>query len=510
MDAVWETLTEIQLNHGHVIKPQIVGVLVSIVCSVIGCFIVLRKMSFLADAIAHSMLAGVIGGYLLVKIFLNQDAKLGALLLGAIIAGIVTVALVGFVTKASRLKQDAAIGIMYSGIFAAGAMIISIKWFAKYVHIDIYHYIVGNIIGVSNDDLWLLAIVTALVLSVVILFYRQLQLTSFDPIMAASIGIPVLAIEYLLTACTSLVVVSGVQMVGVILVIGLMITPAASAYLLTNRLDRMIWVSVVIGVTGFLGGFQLASILGADPGPTVVVMLSFIFLGVLTFSPTHGLVAGWVRRRNAVPMELMEDVLGSILRHDDRQVPMAIIEKHVKNPNIRIRRAIQLLAKQQLLTISNGSVELTPDGQREATRLVRAHRLWETYLEKLGMEEDKSCLHDKAHQLEHISDQATVEYLDDRLGHPLEDPHGATIPLDEHQLAGERPVKVSVLRNGHRVRVQSILANARSLPIRTNEVVTVGERRVNNTVWTLVFDDGQVIELSHDQADAVLVKVEDN
>ncbi len=114
-------LTELQLNYGHVIKPLIVGTLVSIVCSVIGCFIVLRRMSFLADAIAHSMLAGVIGGYLLMKILTGGEAKLGALLIGAILAGIVTVGMVGFVTKVSRLKEDTAIGIMYTGIFALGA-----------------------------------------------------------------------------------------------------------------------------------------------------------------------------------------------------------------------------------------------------------------------------------------------------------------------------------------------------------------------------------------------------
>ena len=199
----------LQLDYGHMIRPLIVGTLVAIVCSVVGCFIVLRKMSFLADAIAHSMLAGVIAGYLLIKVLFGREAELGAMLVGAIIAGIVTVAMVGFVTRFSRIKQDTAIGIMYTGIFALGAFVISIKSFGKLIHIDIYHYIVGSVLSVPDEELWLLAIVASFVISVVILFYRPLQLTSFDPIMAASIGVPVLAVEYLLTACTSLVVVSG-------------------------------------------------------------------------------------------------------------------------------------------------------------------------------------------------------------------------------------------------------------------------------------------------------------
>ena len=221
MDSLTEFFTQTQLDWGYLIRPLIVGTLVSIVCSVIGCFIVLRRMSFLADAIAHSMLAGVIGGYLLMKIFYQQDSNLTAMLIGAILSGILTVAMVGFVTKFSRIKQDTAIGIMYTGIFAFAAFIVSLESISQYIQIDIYHFIVGDIMAVDNSELWLLAIVASIVLPVVIMFYRPLQLTTFDPIMAAAIGIPVMAVEYLLTACTSLVVVSGVQIAGVILVVAL-------------------------------------------------------------------------------------------------------------------------------------------------------------------------------------------------------------------------------------------------------------------------------------------------
>ena len=338
----------------------------------VGCFIILRRMSFLADAISHSMIAGVIGGYLLMKILFQTEAKLGALLIGALIAGIVTVALVGFVTRVSRLKEDTAIGIMYTGIFALGALIVSIKSFGELVHIDIYHYILGSVVSVPDDDLWLLAGVTAIVLSVVILFYRQLQLTSFDPIMAASIGIPVLAMEYLLTACASLVVVSGVQIAGVILVIGLIITPAASAYLLTDRLSRMIVVSAIIGVLGFWLGFRMATWLGADPGPAVIVTMTLIFLFTLVFAPKYGMLADWIRRTSTVPQEVMEDVLGAILREQVQPIPISQIQKHVTTHNSLVRRAIRKLARQELLLVDNGQAQLTDQGVHEAKRLLRA------------------------------------------------------------------------------------------------------------------------------------------
>jgi len=220
-----EALTEFQLEYGYLINPLIVGTLVSIVCSVVGCFIVLRGMSFLADAIAHM-----------------------------------------------------------------GSFLLSLDSIGRLVQIDIYHFIVGDVIAVTSGELWLLAIVTSIVLSVVILFYRPLQLTSFDPIMAASIGIPVLAVEYLLTACTSLVVVSGVQIAGVILVVALIITPAASAYLLTDRLDRMIVTSAILGVTGFWIGFLIANLTGSAAGAAVVITMTAIFFTCLVFAPRYGLL----------------------------------------------------------------------------------------------------------------------------------------------------------------------------------------------------------------------------
>ena len=192
---MYEWMSDIQLQYGYLITPLLVGTLVSIVCSLIGCFIVLRRMSFLADAISHSMLAGVIGGYLLMKIAFNQDTSVAAMLIGALLAGIITVAAIGFVSRVSRIKEDTAIGIMYTGIFALGAFVISLKSVSKFIHIDVYHFIIGNVASATNTELWLLGFVTAIVVSVIILFYRPLQLTSFDPVMAASIGVPVLALS---------------------------------------------------------------------------------------------------------------------------------------------------------------------------------------------------------------------------------------------------------------------------------------------------------------------------
>lgn len=292
------------------------GILVSVVCGVMGCFIILRRMAFLGDALAHAMLAGVVGGYLLMKVAFGSEANAPAMLIGSLLAGFGTVGLIGFVSKLSRIKEDTAIGIMYTGVFAAGGLAASL--FSHYIHVDLLHFVTGNVLAVEMLDLWMMAFVALFVLVAVILLFRPLQLTSFDPIMAASLGIPVVAIDYLLTTCTSLVVVSAVHIVGVILVVGLLVTPAATAYLLCNRLSRMLWASAGFGVSSFLSGYALSVVINVAPGSAIVVASTLQFLCVLALAPRHGLIANWWRRYRAVPQQVLEDVLGSVHRDAHR------------------------------------------------------------------------------------------------------------------------------------------------------------------------------------------------
>ncbi len=498
-------LTDFHLQYGYLIKPLVVGTLVSLVCSVVGCFIILRRLSFLSDAIAHAMLAGVIGGYLLMKMLFGVEAHVGAMLIGALFAGVVTVAMVGFVTRVSRIKQDTAIGIMYTGIFALGAFIVSMKAFGKHIHIDIYHFIVGSVISVSDAELWIAGIVAAIVIPLVMMYYRHLQLTSFDPVMAASIGIPVLAVDYMLTACTSLVVVSGVRIAGVILVVALIITPAASAYLLFDRLHRMIYAAGAIGVVCVWLGFGLATLAGTSLGPAIVITSTAFFLLTLTFAPRYGLLADWIRLRSAVPQEVKEDVLGSVLRSDEVWVPLADVIKNVDGRAQRVRRAVQSLIRQELLDEQNGSVQLTGEGRREARRLLRAHRIWETYLERMGTPESE--LHRQAHVLEHMNDERTIDYLDDKLGHPLTDPHGSEIPEDLIDLEEKDEIRASLLREGHRAEVRRIEARAADVGVAVGTTIDVGARTGDGERWTFILPDGRKILLDHDQADAIFVKL---
>ncbi|KJR99036.1 MAG: metal ABC transporter permease [Desulfobulbaceae bacterium BRH_c16a] len=403
-------------------KALIGGSIVAVVAGVVGCLVVLRKMAFLGDALSHAMIAGVAGGYLVMKLMFGIEAHAPGMLLGSLLAAVTTVALISFVSSISRIKEDTAIGIMYTGVFALGVVAVSI--FRHYIHIDLMHFIMGDILGVADSDLWVSAFVAALVLTVLILFFRHFQLTTFDPIMAASIGLPVLLLDYLLTTCVSLVVVSAVSMVGVILVVGLLITPAATAYLLCDRLDRMMVLAAFFGVTSVIGGLYLCVWLDSAGGGAIMLFCTLQFLVVLAVAPKYGLLARWLRLRRMVPQQIVEDVLTTILRYA-KPTPMQVLRQYVEN-GAGLKRAIRQMVQDGLLRDRQGVYLLTEKGEQEAAKVLRAHRLWETYLQTIGTPQEQ--LHATAHQLEHLRSDGTVEYLDEKLGRPAQDPHGRTIP----------------------------------------------------------------------------------
>ena len=325
--------------------------------------------------------------------------------------------------------------------------------------------------------------------------------------MAASIGVPVLAVDYLLTACTSLVVVSGVRVAGVILVVALIITPAATAYLLTDRLSRMLIVSAIVAAIGYWLGFWLAFFMGASPGAAIVVTMTGLFAMTLVFAPKYGLVADWLRQTRQIPQELMEDVMGAIWRSDDKEVEVkALLQSH-SNSTAQIKRTITMLVRQDYLLENSGKISLTDKGHREAMRLVRAHRLWETYLTRTNMPESE--IHDKAHRLEHISDEATVDYLDDKLGHPLLDPHGSEIPEDTAKLGEMEEFKASLLRAGRVAKICRIARRGFGIGLEPGQIVTAGQRSDDGLTWKLLGENGQEYLLDHDQADDVFVQLVD-
>jgi manganese/iron transport system permease protein/iron/zinc/copper transport system permease protein len=492
----WWTFFAHPLTEPFFQKALLGGGMVGLVCGVVGTLVILRRMAFLGDALSHTMLAGVAGGYLVMKLAFGVEAHTPAMLIGSVIAAIITVGMIGFVSRVSRIKEDSAIGIMYCGIFSAGVVLTSL--FSNYIHIDLMHFIMGDVLGVSNTDLWATAIVAAIVLSVILLFFRHFQIASFDPIMAASIGLPVVLIDYALTTCVSMVVVTGVGMVGVILVIGLLITPAATAYLLTDRLERMMVLAAFFGVSSVVGGLYLAVGIDSAGGGAIILFSTFQFLTALVFAPRYGLLADWLRRRNMIPQEQLEDILKQLYHAPAAGLDRAALKRQLSSVASVTGRALERLTSDGHIEGPSGMLRLTGPGRERAEQVVRAHRIWETYLEQTGVPMDD--VHKLAEQLEHLDRRDSVEYLDHRLGHPLTDPHGSEIPRP-------RQMMVSTMAPGCHANVTALVNGAgRSTGLATSERIQLTDRADDAERFTITRADGSELVLTHAQADAVQVQ----
>jgi manganese transport system permease protein len=267
---------EAVMQYGFLQKALLTSVMVGIICGVIGCFIILRGMALMGDAISHAVLPGVAISYMLgVNFFF-----------GAVISGVITAIAIGFVSQNSRIKHDTSIGIMFTAAFASGIIIITMLKSST----DLYHILFGNVLAVRSSDMWITLGISLFVLAAVYLFYKELLVTSFDPTMGAAYGLPVRFIHYFLMTLLTMVTVASLQTVGIVLVVAMLITPAAAAYLLTERLWMMIFLASGIGVISSIVGLYFSFTYNLASGATIVISSTAIFILVFLFSPKHGLI----------------------------------------------------------------------------------------------------------------------------------------------------------------------------------------------------------------------------
>lgn len=258
------------------------GVLVGIVCGVVGCFIILRGLALMGDAISHAVLPGVVIAYMFGISFF----------IGAVITGVLTAIGIGYVSQNSKIKDDSAIGILFTAAFALGIVLITTL---PGTRVDVWHILFGNVLAVSRVDLWMTLGITILVLLLILLFYKQLLLSTFDPTMAQAIGLPTKIIHYLLMLVLSLVTVASLQTVGIVLVVAMLITPGATAYLLTDRFPIMLMLSALFGVISAVVGVYYSYIYDVATGAAIVLVASILFTLAFCFSPKHGVTLRWIR-----------------------------------------------------------------------------------------------------------------------------------------------------------------------------------------------------------------------
>ena len=253
------------------------AVLVGFTCGIIGCFIILRGLSLMGDAISHAVLPGVALAYMLGF----------SLFIGAVITGVLTALGTGYIARNSKLKEDAAIGIAFTAAFALGVVLITSM---RGSGIDLWHILFGNVLAVSRSDLLVTLVLGIVVLACIVLFYKQLMLSTFDPVMAQATGLPVKQIHYLLMLLLSLVTVAALQTVGIVLVVAMLITPGATAFLLTHRLPIMLALSAVFGVCSSVLGVYLSYIYDTATGASIVLVASIVFFLCFFLSPKQGFI----------------------------------------------------------------------------------------------------------------------------------------------------------------------------------------------------------------------------
>lgn len=269
------------MNYSFLQNALITSIIVGVTCGIIGSFITLRGMSLIGDAISHAVLPGVAISYM---VGINY-------FYGAVAAGLLTAVGINVVDHNSRVKADSAIGIIFSAFFALGIILMGKAQSA----IDLSSILFGNVLTVSDTNRWITIVVGLLVILSVILFYKELLLTSFDPTMAKAYGLPVEIINYGIMILLTLVSVASLQTVGVILVVALLITPASTAYLLTDSLTKMIWLSAFIGSISAIIGLYFSFIYNLSSGAVIVLASAAIFVVAFLFSPKQGIV--WRNRK---------------------------------------------------------------------------------------------------------------------------------------------------------------------------------------------------------------------
>ncbi|MEK4791659.1 metal ABC transporter permease [Bacillus sp. FSL K6-2971] len=257
-------------------KALFTSVMVGIICGVIGCFIILRGMALMGDAISHAVLPGVAISYMLgINFFF-----------GAVLTGVLTAIGIGYVSQNSRIKNDSAIGIVFTAFFSIGIILITFLKSSS----DLYHILFGNVLAFRSSDMWITLGIGIFILLAVIVFYKELLISSFDPVISSVYGLPNRMIHYFLMTLLTLVTVASLQTVGIILVVAMLITPAATAYLLTDRLWIMIYLSAFFGAVSAVVGLGLSFTYNLSSGASIVLVATILFGSAFILSPKQGIL----------------------------------------------------------------------------------------------------------------------------------------------------------------------------------------------------------------------------
>lgn len=425
------------------------GTLCAVASALLGNFLVLRRLSMLGDAVSHAILPG-----LAVAFFVSNSRSSLPMFLGAVIVGVLTALFTEWIRGIGKVEEGASMGVVFTSLFAIG--LIMIVQAADRVDLDAGCVLYGAIeltpldkVTVFGMDIpravVVLAGVTILNLMFVIVFFKELKLSSFDPALATSMGFSSTVMHYALMILVAITAVASFESVGNILVVAMLIVPPATAYLLTDRLGLMIVLSSVIAAVGASSGHIAAvtvpSWFGYQSTTTagmMAVMVGILFVIALLFAPHQGVLIKWWRNRALSLRILCDDVIAHLYRQQERTQSQPTSDKPVTasrqeladelfaSPN-QIRVALSRLSRWGELQHAANRYQLTDKGAQHGRKLIRSHRLWEQYLVSEASY-DTSKIHGTAELLEHFTDRSLRDQLSHATDAPTRDPHGSKIP----------------------------------------------------------------------------------
>jgi manganese/zinc/iron transport system permease protein len=346
------------------IEIQLIASIVAIACAIPGTFLVLRKMALISDAISHSILPGLVLGF-----FITHDLNSPLLIIMAALSGVVTVILVEFIQKTKLVKEDTAIGLVFPVLFSIGVIMIAKN--ANDVHLDTDAILLGELAFAPFDrflvdgsdlgpkSLWIIGTILLITIGLLFAFFKELKISTFDAGLATALGFSPIMIHYGLMSVASITIVGSFDAVGAILVVALMIAPAATAYLLTDNLKRMLGLSVIFGVFSAIAGYWLAHWLDASISGSMTTILGFVFLIVYLFAPKKGLISVVYRNKQ----QQIEVSLLTFLLHLISERHINHLNEHINWRRVKSKSVLDLALKNNMIIIEKSIISLTDKGK---------------------------------------------------------------------------------------------------------------------------------------------------
>lgn len=432
--AAWAQILRFWSLQDPSVRTALAGVvLLGVSCGTLGSFVVLRRMSLMGDSLGHAVLPGICLGFLVTK---TKDMRW--IFLGAVISALLGSWLIGLIGRHSRLKPDTCMGLVLSGFFGLGTVLLTrLQQFPYGNQSGLNQFLFGQASAISEQDLWLMGILSAVIVGTVGLAFKEFALTSFDEGFATSIGLPTRSIHYVLMGLVALAIVVSIQAVGVVLLSAMLITPAATAYLLTDRLRTMVLLSVLFGTVAGIIGLNISFLGRSLPtGPFIVLVLTLVFIAAYLFSPRYGLVTRALRRHRQSLRTQRENVLKSIYLAAQQMaevdaasgaasvdtlvppagglLPLARLAACRGEPPAQTSHVLKPLVRRGLVEQDGDRLRLTDRGMRRARELDRNYKLWEQFLtQEVNLPLDHTTR--DAENIEHILDPALVRELEARM-----------------------------------------------------------------------------------------------